>query len=224
MATLAAPALAQSQGDWTFGIGVANVNPKSDNGTFNVGGGNGGEVENGTPIPEGPAGAANAAAAAPAAPAAPTAVAVNVDDANSLTLSGEYFIRDNIGIELLLATPFKHDISVGGAFAGTTKHLPPTLSINYHFPTQGPIKPFVGVGLNYTVFFDETSPLGDLKLDNSFGLAATVGADWQINPTGALRLSVRYMDIDTDASLNGTSLGTVEIDPVVVGLGYVHRF
>ncbi|MBJ6373242.1 OmpW/AlkL family protein [Sedimentitalea arenosa] len=226
MATLAAPALAQSQGDWTLGIGIANVNPKSDNGTLYVpGGDNGGDAggngtDNGDGGPVGPTPVA--AAAAPAA--ALTPVSVDVDDANSLTLSGEYFIRDNIGIELLLATPFEHDISVGGAFAGTTKQLPPTLSINYHFPTQGPIKPFVGLGLNYTVFFDESSPLGDLKLDNSFGLAATVGADWQINPTGALRLSVRYINIETDVSLNGTSLGTAEIDPVVVGLGYVHRF
>lgn len=240
MGALAAPAFAQSQGDWTLGIGIANVNPKSDNGTlFLPSAGNGG-TDNGTtngttngtgtdtgdgmPVGPTPELAAGAAPAAAAAPVGLTPVSVNVDDANALTLSGEYFIRDNIGIELLLATPFKHDINVGGAFAGSTKQLPPTLSVNYHFPTQGPIKPFVGIGLNYTVFYDESSPLGDLKLDNSFGLAATIGADWQINPTGALRLSVRYMDIDADVSLNGTSLGTAEIDPVVVGFGYVHRF
>lgn len=187
LATLAAPALAQSQGDWTFGIGVANVNPKSNNGTL---------------------------AGAPA----------DIDDATAVQFTGEYFIQDNLGIELLLATPFEHDINVGGVKAGTTKQLPPTLSLNYHFPTQGVIKPFLGIGLNYTTFFDESSPLGTLKLDDSFGFALNAGADWQINDNGALRLNVRYIDIETDATLDGASIGTAEIDPIVVGLSYVHRF
>ena len=187
LAAIAGPALAQSQGDWTFGVGVANVNPKSDNGTL---------------------------AGSPA----------TISDDTQLSLTAEYFIRDNIGIELLAATPFEHDINIGGAFAGTTKQLPPTLSVNYHFPTQGKIKPFIGLGLNYTTFFEEASGLGVLKLEDSWGLAAQVGADWQVSDQGALRLNVRYMDIDSNATLNGASIGTAEIDPVVVGLSYVHRF
>ena len=187
LAAIAGPALAQSQGDWTFGVGVANVNPKSDNGTL---------------------------AGSPA----------TISDDTQLSLTAEYFIRDNIGIELLAATPFEHDINIGGAFAGTTKQLPPTLSVNYHFPTQGKIKPFIGLGLNNTTFFEEASGLGVLKLEDSWGLAAQVGADWQVSDQGALRLNVRYMDIDSNATLNGASIGTAEIDPVVVGLSYVHRF
>ncbi|AFO90747.1 OmpW family protein [Phaeobacter inhibens] len=187
LAALAGPVLAQSQGDWTLGVGIANVNPKSDNGTV--------------------AGAA-----------------ATIDDDTALTFTAEYFIRDNIGIELLAASPFEHDISLNGAYTATTKHLPPTLSVNYHFPTQTKFKPFVGVGINYTTFFEESSPAGVISLDDSVGLALNLGADWQISDRGALRVNVRYMDIETDVTLNGTKIGTVEIDPVTVGFGYVHRF
>ncbi|APX17364.1 hypothetical protein BWR17_17020 [Phaeobacter inhibens] len=187
LAALAGPALAQSQGDWTLGVGIANVNPKSHNGTV--------------------AGAA-----------------ATIDDDTALTFTAEYFIRDNIGIELLAASPFEHDISLNGAYTATTKHLPPTLSVNYHFPTQTKFKPFVGVGINYTTFFEESSPAGVISLDDSVGLALNLGADWQISDRGALRVNVRYMDIETDVTLNGTKIGTAEIDPVTVGFGYVHRF
>ncbi|AUR02994.1 OmpW family protein [Phaeobacter sp. HS012] len=187
LAALAGPALAQSQGDWTLGVGIANVNPKSDNGTV--------------------AGAA-----------------ATIGDDTALTFTAEYFIRDNIGIELLAASPFEHDISLNGAYTATTKHLPPTLSVNYHFPTQTKFKPFVGVGINYTTFFEESSPAGVISLDDSVGLALNLGADWQISDRGALRVNVRYMDIETDVTLNGTKIGTAEIDPVTVGFGYVHRF
>lgn len=186
-ASFAAPAMAQSQGDWTFGVGIINVNPKSDNGTL--------------------AGAA-----------------ATIDDNTQLSLTAEYFIRDNLGIELLAASPFEHDIALGGSNIGSTKQLPPTLSLVYHIPTKGKVTPFVGVGVNYTTFFSEESSLGTLDLDNSFGFAATVGADWQISERGALRLNVRYMDIDTDARLNGAPIGKAEIDPVTVGVSYVHRF
>ncbi|ABF63467.1 OmpW [Ruegeria sp. TM1040] len=186
-ASFAAPAMAQSQGDWTFGVGIINVNPKSDNGTL--------------------AGAA-----------------ATIDDNTQLSLTAEYFIRDNLGIELLAASPFEHDIALGGSNIGSTKQLPPTLSLVYHIPTKGKVTPFVGVGVNYTTFFSEESSLGTLDLDNSFGFAATVGADWQTSERGALRLNVRYMDIDTDARLNGAPIGKAEIDPVTVGVSYVHRF
>ena len=184
----AAPVAAQSQGDWTFGIGLANVTPKSNNGTL---------------------------AGLPAT--------INSDTQLSLTV--EYFIRDNLGIELLAATPFEHDVTLGGAvFAGTVKHLPPTLSLNYHFPTAGKVKPFVGLGVNFTTFFDETSPLGVLALDNSVGLAVQMGVDYQISDAGAVRFNARWIDIESDVTLNGAPIGTADIDPLILGISYIHRF
>lgn len=141
------------------------------------------------------------------------------------TITAEYFIRDNLGIELLAATPFEHDISIAGiGAAGTTKHLPPTLSLNYHFPTNSAFKPYVGAGVTYTTFFQEESALGTLELDDSFGVALQVGMDYVLSDKAYLRANLRWMDIDTDASLNGTSIGTAEIDPYVVNFAYVIKF
>lgn len=188
LAALAAPAFAQSQGDWTVGVGVGYLDPKSDNGTLA-----GFETE------------------------------IDADTRPIFTV--EYFVRDNLGIELLASTPYTHDITLGGSVdAGSVDHLPPTLSLNYHFPTNSAWKPYVGAGLNYTIFFDEKSPLGDLELDNSFGIALQAGLDYQVTDNGAVRLNVRWFDIDSDVKLNGADIGTAEIDPWLIGVSYVHRF
>lgn len=145
------------------------------------------------------------------------------------TVTFEYFIKDNIGIEVLGALPFQHDISIAGlGLVGKTKHLPPVVSVQYHFPTQSKLTPFVGLGVNYTAFFDEeaTGALAgsDLDLHDSWGLAGHVGLDYAISEKAALRADLRYIDIDSDVYLNGAKIGTVNIDPVVAGVSYVMKF
>ena len=148
-----------------------------------------------------------------------------VDDDTRPIFTVEYFIRDNLGIELLASTPFEHDITLGGSTdAGSTKHLPPTLSLNYHFPTNSAWKPYVGAGINYTTFFEEDSDLGKLELDDSFGVAVQAGVDYLVSPTSAVRFTARWIDIDTDVELDGTKIGEAEIDPVVLSLSYVMQF
>lgn len=146
------------------------------------------------------------------------------------TIAFEYFVRDNIGIEVLGALPFKHSIALDGARVGSTKHLPPTLSVNYHIPTGGKITPFVGVGINYTTFFEEkiAIPGAELKIDDSWGLAATLGVDYALSDKRALRAELRYIDIDSDVHLDtGTGfekIGKAEIDPMVANIAYVVKF
>ncbi|WP_170331470.1 OmpW/AlkL family protein [Ruegeria arenilitoris] len=186
LVALAAPAMAQNKGDWTLGIGVGYLDPKSDNGTA-------------------------------------LGLDVDVDADTRPIFTAEYFIQDNLGIELLAATPFKHDITLGGSLdIGSVKHLPPTLSLNYHFPTNSVWKPYVGAGLNYTIFFDEDLP--GLEIENSLGVAVQAGLDYMVTENGAIRLNVRWFDIDSDVKLNGTKIGEAEIDPWLVGVSYVHRF
>ncbi|KGJ04001.1 outer membrane protein [Paracoccus halophilus] len=189
----ATPALAQSQGEWTLGLGIANVNPKSDNGDL-VGG----------------------------------TVPTDIDDNTRPTITFEYFIRDNIGIEVLGALPFRHSIESNGTEIGTVKQLPPVVSLQYHFDVTPQFKPFLGVGVNFTGFFDADArgPLegSDLRVKNSWGLAAHVGADYWISERGALRADLRWIDIDADVELNGADIGEVDVDPVVVGISYVMKF
>jgi outer membrane protein len=149
---------------------------------------------------------------------------LTAEEDTQLTLTAEYFIRDNLGIELLAATPFTHDLKLGGNVAGKVKHLPPTVSLNYHVPTGGSLSPFFGVGVNYTTALDVSSPLGKLELEDSWGLALNAGLDYAVSDRGAVRLNLRWMDIDMKAKLNGAPIGTAEIDPLVYSVGYVHRF
>ena len=147
------------------------------------------------------------------------------------TVTAEYFVKDNLGLEVLAALPFQHDIDVVGVGkVGSTRHLPPTVSLQYHFG-KGKVKPFVGIGLNYTRFFStktEGAIAGTkLNLSDSWGLAGHVGIDFQVSEKGAIRIDYRKIDIDTSVKLNGAKLGTkntVNIDPSVYGIAYVFSF
>ncbi|PPE74347.1 OmpW family protein [Solimonas fluminis] len=153
---------------------------------------------------------------------------LDVQAASSLTASVEYFLQPQWAIDLLVAVPFKHEVELGGTEVASTRHLPPTLSLVWYPAAGGRWHPYVGAGLNYTLFFDEDTkgPIAgqDLELDPSFGLAAMAGIDWDIGDRWGVALDVRYMDIDTEGTLDGAALGTFEIDPLAVGLSASYRF
>ncbi|MGN7919163.1 MULTISPECIES: OmpW family protein [Lysobacter] len=157
------------------------------------------------------------------------AAELEIGDNVQPTITFEYFIRDNLGIEVLAATPFKHDIDIKGVGkVGTTKHLPPTFSLQYHWNSRGVVSPFVGLGVNYTTFFSEktTGALRGtrLKLDDSVGVAAHVGVDFILTERSSIRVDARWMDIQTDVELNDQKIGKATIDPTVFGLAYVMKF
>ncbi len=155
-----------------------------------------------------------------------------VDNNTQLGATFVYMYSDNIGVEVLAATPFSHDISLDGiGKIAETKHLPPTVSAQYYFNPQSKVRPFVGIGLNYTIFFSEkatlTSPLdlqGDLKLDNSFGLALQAGIDYDIDDTWFLTADIRYINIETTATNSVAGSSNVDINPTVISVGAGFRF
>ncbi|MCL1127103.1 outer membrane protein OmpW [Shewanella surugensis] len=158
----------------------------------------------------------------------------DVSSDTQLGLNFAYLFTDNIGIELLAASPFSHNISLPtlGNIA-KTKELPPTLVVQYHFgDAASKFRPYIGIGINYTNFYDTKftndldGALTDISLSNSWGLAGQVGLDYQLTDKWLLNGSIWYADIDTDASfkLAGESV-TIDtnIDPWVymVSAGYV---
>lgn len=154
---------------------------------------------------------------------------VSVDSAVSATFTVDYMMTANWSVEILAAYPFEHDIHlIDGPKAGETKHLPPTVSLNYHFLADAAFQPYVGLGVNYTKFFSDKTvgPLQgtSLDLDDSWGFAAQAGADIMLSETWFLNVNIRYIDIETDATLGGDPLGTVEIDPWVYGAHLGFRF
>ena len=187
-------AFAKEAGDWIIRAGATYIDPKSNNGT----------IDGDTPI------------------------GLDVDSATMLTFDGTYMITDNFGIELLAALPFKHDINaeIDGESdkIATVKHLPPTLSAVYHFNGAGKFQPYVGAGVNWTIFFDEKekgllSDLDvDLSLSNSVGLAALAGVDIALTERMFLNANIRYMDIDTDVKLDGTKVAKAKVDPWIYSI------
>ena len=173
-------------------------------------------------------------------PLANTSAGVNNDAQLGLNLV--YMLNDNWGVEVLAATPFEHDLDARGLSAygfsttalGNTKQLPPTVTLNYFFGSQtSTINPYLGIGANYTVFFDKNltgqaqSELAasNLEVDNSTGLAFRAGVDFTLSRNWLLNASVWNIDIDTDVNFN-SALGNVhvgaELDPWVymISLGY----
>ncbi|HDR0997141.1 outer membrane beta-barrel protein [Pasteurella multocida] len=153
-------------------------------------------------------------------------------DVNSnaqLGLTATYMATDNLGVELLAATPFSHEITLGNTLVGKTKHLPPSLYAQYYFlDKDAKARPYVGAGVNYTTFFSEKAVLNgvtDLKLKDSWGPAFNAGVDIQVADNLFLNTAIWYAKIKSKATFK---LGDVEhkvnvkLDPTVffVGLGY----
>jgi len=191
-----------AQGDWLVRGGVGYVVPKDDN------------LEN----------------------ALGPGIDINVDEGVSATVEAAYMMTDHWAVELLAAYPFSHEVKLSGtgdpAVDGkiaTVDHLPPTLSLQYHFIPEGKYRPYVGAGLNYTTFTKEheSGALRDgvrLELDDSWGLALQAGLDIQLRDNWFGNVGVRWIDIDSDAEVNGQGLGEVEIDPFVYQLQLGYRF
>lgn len=165
-------------------------------------------------------------------------VFIEVDSATAATLTGAFFLSPNWSFEVLLASPFKHDVSLGltgegSAKIGDVEQLPPTFSFQYHFLPEGTFRPYVGLGLNYTTFFSETlvSELSDaglsLSVDDSFGVAAQIATDIALGEKWLLNFDVRWIQLEADAKLSdGVDTETIALDisPLVYSVNIGYRF
>lgn len=206
---------AVEQGDWLLHVRAININPSDDSSFLNVDG-------------------ANLAG-----------TGVTVDSNNSLDMSIGYMLTDNIAVELLADLSSKHDVNVFGLPSalnvpdGTkvvdTNVLPPTVFLQYHFNPKAKIRPYAGVGLNYTLFFNDDltsaakTALGasNLDIDSSFGLAGQFGIDFEMKNDWSFNIDAKYIQIDTTASFD-SALGPVKVDidinPWVLGIGFGKTF
>ncbi|PKH26844.1 outer membrane protein OmpW [Enterobacterales bacterium CwR94] len=158
----------------------------------------------------------------------------DVSNNTQLGLTFTYMATDNLGIELLGATPFRHRVGTGptGDIA-TVKHLPPTLVAQWYFDL-GKASPYLGVGVNYTNFFQERfnetgreAGLSDLHLKDSWGVAGVAGLDYQVGPNWMINASVWYMDMSTEVSFKaGGQQQTIKTDlnPWVFFFGVGYKF
>ncbi|CAM5797939.1 OmpW/AlkL family protein [Rhizobacter fulvus] len=141
-----------------------------------------------------------------------------------------YFITPQWALELVLTYPQKQTIRAGDTEIGSLKHLPPTLTAQYHFTGLGAFQPYLGAGVNYTRFSNVTfvpavqTALQPSLSKNSFGLALQVGFDYEFMKNTTLNLDVKKVQIRTDVSSAGTKVGTFKVDPWLIGVGLGRRF
>ncbi|MFT3966165.1 MAG: OmpW family outer membrane protein [Sphingobium sp.] len=166
---------------------------------------------------------------------------VKVDNSVMPELDFSYMMTDHIGAELILATTKHHVDGTGGVTGGigrlaSTWVLPPTLTLQYHFLPEGKIRPYVGAGVNYTLFYSEKASARfeaaagrtEVSLKPSFGYALQAGVDVPVTDRIFVNLDVKYIDIDTTARLYTAGLGQqnvkVSLDPFVFGIGIGTKF
>ncbi|MEM7053578.1 MAG: OmpW family outer membrane protein [Pseudomonadota bacterium] len=210
--TVAVPVFAQEAGDWQFRVGLGYVAPDTSDDDLFVSTADLGTV----------AGAQ-----------------IDVDDAPGLVFNATYFFSSNWGLEILAAAPFEHDVDGAGILEGvgelgSVKHLPPVVSLQYHFRPNQTVRPYVGAGLNYTLFFDEDTTDGlheaivgtannalganfsggstNLSVDDSFGLALQAGFDIDLSENWFLNFDLRWIDIAVDAELETTTFADGNMD------------
>lgn len=137
-----------------------------------------------------------------------------------------YFITDHIAVEVIAAVT-KHTVysSVAGRVSSVWA-LPPTVTAQYHFDPVGPIRPYVGAGVNYTFYYDPNSALAPIGFKNSFGWALQAGADVPVGD------GPYFLNVDVKKVFMGTSIraagGAVQasarLSPWLVGAGVGMRF
>jgi outer membrane protein len=161
----------------------------------------------------------------------------DVSNNTQLGLTLSYLITDNIGVELLAATPFQHKVGLNalGTIA-EVKHLPPTLMAQYYFgDKRDALRPYLGIGVNYTTFFDEkfndtgsNAGLSNLNMKDSWGIAGQAGLDYLVNENWLINMSVWWMNIKTDVDFDVAggdhqSIST-RLDPWVFMFSAGYRF
>ncbi len=204
---LAALPAAAAQGDWLVRLRAISVDPNSSSGEVH---------SNGVAI---------------------AGSGVTVDDDVTFEIDITYMLRDNWGLELIAGSS-KHDVAAEGSLGAlgeilSTRTLPPTLTLQYHFAPDGKVRPYLGLGVNYTLFFNEEATeafeaaaggSSDVDLDGSLGLSGQFGLDIGFSDKWFLNFDVKYVTMGTDATITtpgplGVVTVDVDIDPWIYGVG-----
>jgi len=175
----------------------------------------------------------------------PTIGQLTANDNTQIGLSATFMMNHHLGVEILAASPFNHDISIAtsnagleGATIGSIDHLPPTATLQF-FPlgyTKG-FAPYIGAGVNHTLVYNEkvssaARSLGydRLSVEDSWGVAAVIGVDFNLSEQWLISASGMVADIGVSAALRdstGTSAtisAEYDLDPWVYRLGLGYKF
>jgi outer membrane protein len=153
-----------------------------------------------------------------------TPLGLSINNKSFAEIDFTYFFNKNVATELVLTAPQKQRVYSNGSDIGSFKHLPPTLMLQYHFTDMQGFKPYVGAGINYTRFSDESLPAGVSLDSHSWGSAWQAGFDIPIDKNWSINFDVKKVYIRTDVYSDGVSLGRLRVDPLLYGVGIGYRY
>jgi outer membrane protein len=176
-------------------------------------------------------------------PGLPAGTDTKADDNYVPTAAVEYFFTPNISVETICCLT-QHDVDIssgplsGGQLVTDRKIIPATVTVKLHLPTRSGIKPYIGAGPAYFIFFDEKpgaaarSLLGATKLafNDKVGIAAQAGIDVALGTSGfglsvdAKRYWVRPTAHWSNASGSEVLATRHKLDPWVLSAGVAYRF
>ena len=136
-----------------------------------------------------------------------------------------YFLQKNIALELSLTYPQTVNIDVAGNGAGQLKALPPSLVLQYHFSDTGALKPYLGVGVNYTRLSNVNILNGAASVNsNSTGAVAQAGFDYMVDKNWGVNFDIKYIQMKTDVAVGTKNIGQLGLNPTSYALGATYRF
>ena len=156
-----------------------------------------------------------------------TGLGLNVNNKTIPEIDISYFINKNVAVELILTVPQKQTVnsSALGTDIGTFKHLPPVITLQYHFDTVSGIKPYVGAGVNYTQITQVNLLDGGANINsNSWGGALQAGVDFPIDKNLSFNIDIKKVSLKTDVFVGGANKGVLKEDPTLIGVGLGYRF
>jgi outer membrane protein len=155
--------------------------------------------------------------------------AIHVDNKVFPEVDFTYFLTKNLALELILTYPQSLDVTLLGVDIGSVKALPPTLTLQYHFLPDQKIRPYVGAGFNYTIFTDRDLfvPGVNIPLEtesDSFGAALQVGADFEVGKNMFVNVDLKKVWIDSDLTALGVRVSSIDVDPLLLSVGFGWKF
>lgn len=159
----------------------------------------------------------------------------HASDAWTGQLDFTYFITQNFSLNLIAATT-QHDLEVRNSSLGTVDlghvwALPPTLTFQYHPLPAERFSPYIGAGVNWTMFYSEgggrNAAVTGVDVRNAFGFALNIGMDVEVAPNWLINFDVKKLFLRPDVAVD-TTLGRInaraDLDPWIVGVGVRYRF
>ena len=156
-----------------------------------------------------------------------TGLGLTVNNKSIPEVDATYFFNKNVAAEVVLTVPQKQTVnsSVLAANIGTFKHLPPTVTLQWHFDGSPTVKPYVGAGINYTQISKVDLTAANASLDShSWGTALQAGVDFPIDKNLSFNIDLKKIYIQSNVYVGGVDQGVLKLNPLLIGAGLGYRF